>query len=304
MLLAPICKLFALRPSALRSAAPNKTFLRNLSTPVFSNHLDMSTAKLVLRPSAERGHADHGWLKTFHTFSFASYGAYDHMGFGHLRVLNEDRVESGTGFGTHPHREFEIFSYIVQGGLEHGDSMGNTEVMKRGDLQMTSAGTGIRHSEKCHGPKQVHFLQIWATPNESNLTPKYYTRHYSDDDKRDKWAHIVAPVASGSQEVVDKREASGPAPVHSPLDVFATILSSTASLSHTARRTRVYAHLIQGSGYNTGAATGATVEVEAGSDSVQLREGDGVYITLTPGTKVEVQNVGDRDGELLLFDTE
>jgi hypothetical protein len=126
------------------------------------------------------------------------YADYDHMGFGHLRVLNEDRVESGTGFGTHPHREFEIFSYIVDGELEQcvsyplspiadvrmliitfvysKDSMGNTEVMRRGDLQMTSAGTGIRHSEKCHGPKQVHFLQIWASPNESNLSPKYYTR--------------------------------------------------------------------------------------------------------------------------------
>lgn len=121
------------------------------------------------------------------------------MGFGHLRVLNEDRVESGTGFGTHPHREFEIFSYVVDGELEQcvfqplllvprcaytdrrwciysKDSMGNTEILQRGDLQMTSAGTGIRHSEKCHGPKQAHFLQIWAKPNESNLTPKYYTR--------------------------------------------------------------------------------------------------------------------------------
>lgn len=127
------------------------------------------------------------------------YGDPSHAGFGHLRVLNEDRVDSGTGFGSHPHREFEIFSYIVDGGLEQcvvspphfihwcahanslrsvisGDSMGNTEVLQRGDLQMTSAGTGIRHSEKCHGPKQAHFLQIWANPNQSNLTPKYYTR--------------------------------------------------------------------------------------------------------------------------------
>jgi len=224
------------------------------------------------------------------------------MGFGHLRVLNEDRVESGTGFGTHPHREFEIFSYIVDGGLEHGDSMRNTEVVHRGDLQMTSAGTGIRHSEKCHGAEQVHFLQIWATPNESNLTPKYYTRHFSDDNKTDKWAHIVAPAVS--KEVVDKREGEGPAPIHSPLDVFATILSPTASLSHTARRIRVYVHLIQRSGYNTGAATGASVKIEVGGDSVQLREGDGVYITLTPGSKVDVQNVGEKAGELLLFDTE
>lgn len=264
----------------------------------------MSAPKLVLRPSTERGHADHGWLKTFHTFSFASYGDFNHMGFGSLRVLNEDRVETGTGFGTHPHREFEIFSYVVDGALEHGDSMGNTEVLKRGDLQMTSAGTGIKHSEKCYGPKQVHFLQIWAMPNESRLTPKYYTRHFSDDQKRNKWAHIVAPATKASQDVIDKREASGPAPVHSPLDALATILSPTSSLSYTARRTKVYAHLIQRSGYNTGTPSGAAVKIDVGSDSVQLREGDGVYITLTPGVNVGVQNVGEKDGELLLFDTE
>jgi len=264
----------------------------------------MSAAKLIMRPSTERGHANHGWLKTFHTFSFASYADYDHQGFGHLRVLNEDRVDSGTGFGPHPHREFEIFSYVVDGELEHNDSMENTEVLQRGDIQMTSAGTGIRHSEKCHGPKQVHFLQIWASPSESNLSPKYYTRHFSDEDKKDRWAHVVAPAIKGSSEVVDKREATGPAPVHSPVDVFATILSPTTSLSHTAKHTNVYAHVIQRSGYNTGAATGAAVKIDAGGDSVQLREGDGVYITLTPGSKVDVENVGDRDGELLLFDTE
>jgi len=264
----------------------------------------MSTAKLILRPSTERGSANHGWLKTFHTFSFASYGDYEHMGFGHLRVLNEDRVETGTGFGTHPHREFEIFSYLVDGELEHQDSMGNTEVMRRGDLQMTSAGTGIRHSEKCHGPKQVHFLQVWANPNEPNLSPKYYTRHFSDEDKENKWAHIVAPAVKDSNEIIDKREAAGPAPIHSPLDAFATILSPTASLTHTANRTHVYVHLIQRSGYNTGVATGAAIKINVGDDSVQLGEGDGVYINLTPGANVGIENVGEKDGELLLFDTE
>ena len=214
------------------------------------------------------------------------------------------------------------------------DSMGNSEILQRGDLQMTSAGTGIRHSEKCHGPKQAHFLQIWAKPNQSNLPPKYYTRsefpyhpphdprivsyrsmdlptldfrlfrHFSDEDKKDKWAHIVAPVAQDNHEIIDKREAAGPAPVHSPVDLFATIISPTTSLSHTARRTNVYVHLIQRSGYNTGAATGATVKIDVGGDSVQLREGDGVYITLTPGAKVDVENVGEESGELVLFDTE
>lgn len=111
----------------------------------------------------------------------------------------------------------------------------------------------------------------------------------------------MAPAVKG---VVVERVALGPAPVHSPLDVFATILSPTVSLSHTAKRTRVYAHLIQRSGYNTAVATGATVKIEVGGDSVQLREGDGVYITLTPGSKVDLQNVGEEDSELLLFDTE
>ena len=129
-------------------------------------------------------------------------------------------------------------------------------------------------------------------------------RHFSDEDKGNKWAHIVAPAIKGSQEIVDEREGSGPAPVHSPLDVFATIISPTGSLSHTAKRTNVYAHLIQKSGYNTGEATGATVKIDVGGDSVQLKEGDGVYITLTPGAKVDVENVGEKDGELLVFDTE
>jgi len=116
--------------------------------------------------------------------------------------------------------------------------------------------------------------------------------------------HIVAPAVEGSQEIIDKREALGPAPVHSPLDVFATILSPTASISHAAKRTNVYAHLVQRSGYNAGVATGAAVKIDVGGNSVELREGDGVYITLTPGTRVDVENVGEIDGELLFFDTE
>ncbi|KAJ6549103.1 RmlC-like cupin domain-containing protein [Mycena vulgaris] len=107
--------------------------------------------KVVPRPNQERGNADHDWLKTFHTFYFASYQDREHAQFGSLRVINEDRVAPRTGFGTHSHREFEIFSYIVSGQLEHKDSMGNVEVLKRGDLQLTSAGTGISHSEKAHG---------------------------------------------------------------------------------------------------------------------------------------------------------
>ncbi|KAI0358265.1 pirin domain-containing protein [Trametes cingulata] len=263
--------------------------------------------KLVPRRSNERGHADHGWLKTFHTFSFASYYDPRHDQFGCLRVINEDRVEPRTGFGTHAHREFEIFSYIVSGELEHRDSMGNLEIMKRGDLQMTSAGTGIRHSEHCHGSKQVHFLQIWSLPSTRGLTPQYFTRHFTDDEKKDRWAHIVAPVDAPG--VVEKREASGPAPVHSPLNLFATILSAGKSLSHTfqfsSAQRKGYIHVVQTSGYNPGEASGAHVRVlGAEGGPLELREGDGAYIMAAPGEELTVENAGEKVAEILLFDME
>ncbi|PSR80355.1 hypothetical protein PHLCEN_2v6740 [Hermanssonia centrifuga] len=267
------------------------------------------SVRLVPRRSDERGNADHGWLKTFHTFSFAGYQEDGHDHFGCLRVMNEDRVEAHTGFGTHGHREFEIFSYVVSGELEHGDSMGNQEILKRGDLQMTSAGTGIRHSEKAHGSKPVHFLQIWSVPSQSGLSPQYFTRHFPDEEKRDKWAQIVAPV--GADGVVEKREASGPAPVHSPLSLYASLISPSITLSHTlpaASKTsqrKAYIHVVQTSGYNPGKADGAHVKVGGpDGESVELREGDGSYIMIDAGSTMEVQNIGDKVAEVLLFDVE
>jgi redox-sensitive bicupin YhaK (pirin superfamily) len=190
-------------------------------------------------------------------------------------VINEDRVEPTEGFGTHPHREMEIFSYIVSGELEQyvtpftffqpgpyltsfslhsKDSMGNTEIMKRGDVQMTSAGTGIRHSEYNRNTKQqVHFLQIWLLPNQSRLTPSYYTRHFTDAQKRDTLLKVVAPIDAA--DVADKREADGPTPVHAQLSVYATILSPGKSVTHTfpapgAGQTarKAFIHCIQNSG--------------------------------------------------------
>ncbi|GJE93241.1 pirin domain-containing protein [Phanerochaete sordida] len=265
------------------------------------------SVKFVQRPSTARGHADHDWLKTFHTFSFAMYQDDEHSQFGPLRVINEDRVAAHTGFGAHGHREFEIFSYIVAGELEHGDSMGNREVLKRGDLQMTSTGTGIRHSEKAHGEKQVHFLQIWAIPNRGGLKPQYFTRHFPEEEKRDKWCTVVAPV--GAEGVVEKREASGPAPVHSALTMYATILSPAKALSHTLPASEVlprkaYVHLIQTSGYNPGAPGGATITLKSAGQSLVLREGDGAYIMGDPNATFEVRNDGDRSAELILFDLE
>jgi len=263
--------------------------------------------KFVPRPSHERGHADHGWLKTFHTFSFAMYYDPKFEGYGSLRVINEDRVEPTEGFGTHPHREMEIFSYIVSGELEHKDSMGNTEIMKRGDVQMTSAGTGIRHSEYNRNTKQqVHFLQIWLLPNQSRLTPSYYTRHFTDEQKRDTLLKVVAPIKADG--VADQREGDGPTPVHAQLSVYASILSPGKSLTHTfpapgagqpARK--AFVHLIQTSGYNHKQANGAQVKLNGG---LELREGDGSFAAAPEGEKIEIENNGDRDAEVLVFDLE
>ncbi|KAJ6621512.1 pirin domain-protein domain-containing protein-containing protein [Mycena sp. CBHHK59/15] len=260
--------------------------------------------KIVPRPNQERGHADHDWLKTFHTFSFASYYDNNHSQFGSLRVINEDRVAPRTGFGTHSHREFEIFSYVVAGELEHKDSMGNVEVLKRGDLQLTSSGTGISHSEKAHGSKQVHFLQIWSLPSVSRLQPKYFTRHFTDTEKRDVWARIVAPVDAGGV-LADSREGKGPAPVQSPLTLYATLLSDGKSLKQTIKGSKGYIHVVQTSGYNTNAATGAAIRViGAPGVEVELREGDGAYLHFDKGGELTVENIGDKTGEVLLFDLE
>ncbi|KIM88267.1 hypothetical protein PILCRDRAFT_62552 [Piloderma croceum F 1598] len=267
--------------------------------------MSSNNLQIVPRLSVDRGNADHGWLKTFHTFSFASYQGSGHEKFGSLRVINEDRVEPKTGFGTHSHREFEIFSYIVNGELQHNDSMGNVEVLKRGDIQLTSAGTGISHSEKAHGDKQVHFLQIWSLPSISKLTPTYFTRHFTDDEKKDKWVRVVAPA--GAPGVSSKREDSGPTPVQSPLTLYSTILSPSTTLPHTfpAGSSKGYIHVIQTSGYNPKAANGGAVKV-SGGDGVEhvLREGDGAYISAAAGKELNVENVGDRNAEVLLFDLE
>jgi len=232
-----------------------------------------------------------------------------HQQFGTLRVINEDRVAPKTGFGPHSHEEFEIFSYIVDGELQHDDSMANKEVLVRGDVQLTSAGTGISHSEKAHGEKQVHFIQIWSKPSTSRLQPAYFTRHFADEEKKDKWARVVAPANAPNMpnepKVSLERFGSGPAPVQSPLTLYATILSPSTSLPHTFTTPKGYIHVIQTSGYNTEAAKGATIKISGGNGVEQvLSEGDGAYISAECEQIITVQNVGDRDAEMLLFDIE
>ena len=158
---------------------------------------------LKLRPAAERGIANFGWLYSQHTFSFGSYHDPEHIGFSDLLVINDDRVAAGQGFGPHPHRDMEIFSYVLEGALEHKDSMGVGSVIRAGDVQMMSAGTGIRHSEyNASDEELVHFLQIWIVPDREGVTPRYQQQNFPADDKRGRLRLIISPDgADGSLSV-------------------------------------------------------------------------------------------------------
>jgi len=154
--------------------------------------------KSILHKAATRGHVDHGWLKSRHTFSFAGYNDPARVHFGMLRVLNDDTVAGGMGFGKHPHNDMEIISIPLQGDLQHSDDMGNTTIIKQGDVQIMSAGSGIAHSEKnAHGHDPVKFLQIWVFPDQKGIPPRYDQQSFSDDQKQNKLVTVVSPDGEG-----------------------------------------------------------------------------------------------------------
>ena len=228
----------------------------------------------TLRRSNERGFADHGWLKSFHSFSFADYYDPGHVEFGALRVINEDRVEPGRGFGTHPHRDMEIVSYVLEGELEHHDSMGTGSVIRPGDVQRMSAGTGVLHSERNPSPDSgVHFLQIWIKPDRMGVRPGYEQKHFTAEEKRGRLRLVVSPDGS-----------DGSVSVHQDARMYAGLFDGAerAELGLDAGR-RAYVHLVRG---------------ELTVNGTRLAAGDAVKLT-------DVEKVALSDGvdsEVLVFD--
>lgn len=192
---------------------------------------------MTLRTSSERGYADHGWLKSFHSFSFAGYYDPAHMGFGNLRVINEDRIAAGRGFGTHSHKDMEIISYVLSGELAHKDSMGNVKGIPPGDVQRMSAGTGVQHSEFNHAEGQTtHFLQIWIEPNVVGIAPSYEQKTFSDAEKRGTLRLVASP--DGAQ---------GSVLIHADARLYAGLFDGDEALTLTLEPQRkTYVHLIRG----------------------------------------------------------
>jgi quercetin 2,3-dioxygenase len=227
-----------------------------------------------IRRSTERGYADHGWLKSYHSFSFADYFDPKHVEFGPLRVVNEDRVAAGQGFGTHGHRDMEIISYVLEGELAHRDSIGNGSTIRPGDVQRMSAGRGVRHSEFNPSPASlVHFLQIWIHPNVEGIEPSYEEKRFTPEEKRGR-LRLIASSDQGEGSVL----------IHQDARVYAGLLdgAETASLN-VAQGRLIYVHVARGSIQANGAA---------------LEAGDALKLSETP--QLQLQN--GHDAEVLVFD--
>jgi redox-sensitive bicupin YhaK (pirin superfamily) len=227
---------------------------------------------IEIRKSKDRGYADHGWLRSYHTFSFADYYDPRHMGFGHLRVINEDRVQPGTGFGTHGHRDMEIISYVLEGALAHKDSMGNGSTIVPGDVQRMSAGTGVRHSEFNHAKEGVtHFLQIWIEPSIAGIPPSYEQKHFDAASKRGRLRLVASP---------DGRE--GSVKIHQDALLFAALLDGAEKAVHELQPgRRAYVHVARGKLEVNGQPLEAGDALRAvGASEIVLERGEGSEVLL------------------------
>jgi quercetin 2,3-dioxygenase len=229
---------------------------------------------IAIRKSNDRGHADHGWLNTRFTFSFADYYDPEHIHFRTLRVMNDDRIAGGGGFPTHPHRDMEIVTYVLEGALAHKDSMGNGSVIRPGDVQYMSAGTGVAHSEfNASETEPTHLYQIWMFPDKKNYTPTYGQKHFSEADKRGKLRLVVSP---------DGRD--GSVKIRQDNELYATVLARGETVKHVLKPER---H--------------AYVQVARGSVTLNgqtLETGDGAAIS----AEKSLELTGVKDAEVLLFD--
>jgi redox-sensitive bicupin YhaK (pirin superfamily) len=301
----------------------------------------LSHAKIVLRRSSERGYAEHGgWLKSFHTFSFASY--YDHrfQNFGSLRVLNEDRVSARNGFPTHPHRDAEIFSYILSGELTHRDSMikkGSEGAqgkdfyrMKRGDVQFTTGGTGkfrilssitwmnadaktgIAHSEQNESTKPVHFLQIWALPWKQGLKPQYHTMTFSEEDKRKAFVPILSPLAAGPEATPAQENAATPKipdtiPIHADFVMGAGIIEPNSTFKWNVGAGDVVSSKKKRNVYiHLPMTKQGKMKIKLnGSEDAILEEGDGAFVTgVNAGDALRVESIGEVEAEVIVLDSD
>lgn len=229
---------------------------------------------ISVRPANQRGHFDHGWLDTYHTFSFADYYDPRNMGFRSLRVINEDRVAGGRGFGTHPHRDMEIITYVVEGALEHKDSMGNGSAITPGEVQRMSAGTGVAHSEYNSSKSDpVHLLQIWILPEQQGMTPSYEQKRFQPEERRGRLRLI------GSR---DARE--GAVTIHQDVELYASLLEPGEKTAHPLAENRhAWVQVIRG---------------EITLNGKALKAGDGAAVT----AETSLEFVAVESAEFLLFD--
>jgi redox-sensitive bicupin YhaK (pirin superfamily) len=233
---------------------------------------------ITLRRSAERGRANHGWLDSFHSFSFADYYDAEHMAFGPLRVINEDRVKPGMGFGTHGHRDMEIVSYVLEGQLSHKDSIGTGSTIVPGDVQRMSAGRGVMHSEFNPSPTDgVHFLQIWIEPAVRGIAPSYEQANVSDDAKRGKLALIAGPDGSGAA-----------VKIHQDARLYASVLEGGDRVAHElSPGRRAYVHVVRG---------------EVAVNGIDLAGGDAAMLENETRITLDHRDKLRAEAELLLFD--